>query len=880
MSTPPRDPAAIRLGPYTLVGKLGAGGMGEVHLAHDTRLEREVALKLLPAELRADPDRRTRFLREARAIAKLNHPNITQIFDVGEADGRDYLAFELVEGKTLQERIAESPLTLTELVDLALPLADAIAYAHERGVVHRDLKTANVMVTPRGHAKLLDFGLAKVLHEESPAPEKQQSSTLTVEGAIFGTPGAMSPEQALGKPTDARSDVFSFGSLLYEMAAGRPAFHGATVMEVIDAVIHREPDPLERLRADLPPEFIACVRKAMRKERTERYQTMNDLAADLRHWKRTTDSGLVPPGEKRGRHRTVFAAFAVLALGALGWVGWRLSPASGNASTTSPERRSLAVLPFTNLGASSEDASFAIGLHSDVVTRLAKIGSLKVIARTSVLEYAATMKALRQIGQELSVGAILSGEVLRAGNALRLNLTLHDATSEDSLWAESYDREVSSKDLFAVQSDIAEAVAHALQAHLSPADKRQLRSVPTTNDKAYDAYLTALSLRDKYESRWAPVIELLESSVALDPRFALAWASLSEARSSRYWGSGYGARKDKDLLASAFEAARRALEIEPDLPEGHLRLGACHYVSRDYEAAEREYAIAELGLPNSAEVLLARANMYRRTGRWNESLEAGQRAVELSPREGSTHWNLSITLHFLGHYDESLRQIDLAAVLADGERTYYYWIVTTHRDGRVPPAAFADSVKGDRVDAEDVVLRWRLRLLARDPAGALADLESAPELLAYQWHVYPRALLAAIAQELAGDADGARQQYEAARKAMVTEIEAHPDDARLHAASGLALAGLNRRDEALAEAARATEMLPMERDAIVGGGLLLDRFHAELRLGALDEAVRSLDAYLARPGLFTLRVLVLDPRLDVLAGHPGFEELRKRRASH
>ncbi len=879
MSTPQHDPAATRLGPYTLISKLGQGGMGEVHLANDSRLERKVAIKLLPVELRSDPERRLRFLREARAVAQLSHPNITQIFDVGEADGRDYIAFELVEGRTLQAWIAERQLTLTELVELALPLADAIAYAHERGVVHRDLKSANVMVTPRGHAKLLDFGLAKILHEGSKPPQAKKSTTLTLQGAIFGTPGSMSPEQALGKPIDARSDIFSFGSLLYEMAAGRPAFQGETVMEIMDAVIRTEPDALGRLRPDLPPEFIACVSKALRKDRDERYQTMNDLAADLRHFKRVTDSGLVPPAQARGARRIAIALTAVVVLGGLAWLGWRLlHPASATTPLAVTERRALAVLPFTNLGGTPEDASFCAGLHSDVLTRLAKISSLKVIARTSVLEYATTTKPLRQIGAELGVSAILSGEVQRAGNALRFNLTLHDAASEDSLWAETFNRELSSKDIFAVQSEITEAVAHALQAHLSPADKQELRNVPTTNDKAYDAYLTGVALLEKFDPEYKRGVALLESSVALDPQFALAWTSLADARGRRFWGAE---PSNSALLASAFEAARRALDIDPTLPEGHLCLGYCYYYSRDYDAAEREYDIAERGSPNSYKLLLARSSLYRRTGRWIESKDALERAIEISPREGELHWSLSITLLFLGRYDESRRQMMLDRALrgATGLNSYE-WVLVMDRDGRVAPETFAAAVDPNEDGPEGLILRWRLRLMARDTSGALKDLEAYPEKLSQQWHDYSRALLMAITHELAGDVDSAQREYETARVAALTDIQAHPEDARPYSPLALALAGLGRRDEALSAARRGTELLPIERDSVVGGALMLDRFYTELRVGALDEAVRSLDKYLAHPALFTLRTLMLDPRLDALAGHAGFADLCKRKETH
>jgi TolB-like protein/Flp pilus assembly protein TadD len=534
------------------------------------------------------------------------------------------------------------------------------------------------------------------------------------------------------------------------------------------------------------------------------------------------------------------------------------------------------VLPFTSLGSSPEDASFSAGLHSDVLTRLAKLSSLKVIARTSVLEYATTQKPLRQIGQELGVGAILSGEVQRAGNALRLNLTLHDATSEDSLWAESYNREVSSKDIFAVQSEIAEAVARALQAQLSPADKKELRGVPTTNDKAYDAYLTGLALYGKQtQIEIKRSIASQETAVTLDPNFALAWASLANSRGTSYW---LFEPSNSALLASAFDAARRALQIDPDLPEGHLRLGQCHYVSRDYGSALREYEIAAPGLPNSVELTRAMGVLHRRTGKWDQANEEFARGVELSPRDKELQSEAAITLSFTGQYDEALRHFELETALGDGRLATYYWFCIANRDGRVSPQAFESSSMLPRPeDTEEVIQFWRLRLLAHDLSGARAGLASIPELLSSQWYDYPSALLHAITDELAGDPSSAQREYEAARAASLLEIQARPADARPYAPLGLALAGLGQRDEALREARRATELLPIERDSIVGASLLLDRFYTELRVGALDEAVRTLDAYLSHPALLSLRALVLDPRLDALKGNAAFEELRTRR---
>ncbi len=342
-------PLTDTLGPYELISFIGRGGMGEVHLARDTRLNREVALKLLPPDLAEDEERRARFLREARAAAALNHPNVTTIHEVGQADGRDYIAQEYLDGRPLNEIIAERPLPLDELAELAVPLADALEYAHSCGVIHRDLKPANVIVTSRGQAKLLDFGLAKVLQpEEGPGKLEELSTTLTISGAVFGTPSAMSPEQALGKTVDARSDVFSFGALLYEMAAAKPAFLGTTIQETLDKVLHSEPEPLARVRRDLPSDFVAIVEKALRKNPDERYQSMSETVADLRHFKRSTDSGVVPPvaGGVPGSSTTKLRRLALpVALLVIAVLGWRLLTTGGDQGLrlTNPKQLTSAV---------------------------------------------------------------------------------------------------------------------------------------------------------------------------------------------------------------------------------------------------------------------------------------------------------------------------------------------------------------------------------------------------------------------------------------------------------------------------------------------------------------------------------------------------------
>ena len=524
---------------YEILGTLGAGGMGEVYRARDTRLEREVAVKVLPDALREDPERRARFLREARAVAKLGHPNIAQILDVGEAEGVDYIAFELVEGETLSDLLLRRTLELEDVVELALPLADAMAYAHERGILHRDLKPANVMVTSRGHAKLLDFGLAKVLEPAGGAQEK--TTTLTMQGAIFGTPMAMSPEQALGRQLDARSDVFSFGSLLYEVSSGRTAFGGSTAMEVMDAVIHREPVPLERVRPELPPGFVAIVEKALRKDAGERYQTMADLSADLRHFRRTTDSGLVPPAHAR-RRAAGTAAGLILAAVAAGLGTWWATrggagsdapagtPAAATEAGESPP--SVAVMGFENLADPSDAEALGRMLASLVATDLAERGGLSVVSTAKVMlsleeaqdgaggrfDLATATRAARATGASV----MLVGQILRKGDGVLLTAEVVDVESGERRGSVKEEAS-SSEEVFALAGALSDSVRRQLGVDRRRTGYDLSRSL-TDSPEAYrhfNAGELAMHQRDFMLAR-----TFFQRAVAIDPTFALAWFRL------------------------------------------------------------------------------------------------------------------------------------------------------------------------------------------------------------------------------------------------------------------------------------------------------------------------------------------------------------------
>jgi len=509
------------LGPYELVRLIGKGGMGEVHLARDTRLDREVALKLLPPTLADDPDRRARFLREARAAASLNHPNITTTLDVGEENGRDYIAQELVEGQPLSEIVTERKLPLDELAGLAVPLADALTYAHGRGVIHRDLKASNVIVNERGDPKLLDFGLAKMLGEG--ALPDEQSTTLTISGAVFGTPGAMSPEQALGKTVDARGDVFSFGSLLYEMATGKPAFLGTTVQETLNKVLNSEPESLAVLRKDLPSDFTAIVQKALRKEPDERYQSMADLAADLRHFQRRTDSGLVPPASPRrpsyfGRIVALTALVLVLVVGAL------FVFTGGSATPGGDGTQLVGVMYFENL-ADPEDVSHQGTMLTRLLdNELSAVTGLEVLSQQRLFDIAKQLGGgegmigrgtASDVAREAGLSTMIVGELTSIGSRLVARASLIDVGSGRTIVSHQVEG-ASEDDFFTMARSLGEQARGTLLAEGSEGTAAPL----TESVEALRAYVLGEDLLR--QGNFASATASFGVAAGLDPRFAMA----------------------------------------------------------------------------------------------------------------------------------------------------------------------------------------------------------------------------------------------------------------------------------------------------------------------------------------------------------------------
>ena len=868
------------LGDYELLEEVGRGGQGVVFRARQKSLDRIVALKVISLGQWGSEAHLKRFRREAHAAASLNHPSIVSIYEVGERDGCCYFSMRFVEGGQLDEVVRDAQMSIRQAAELTAKVARTVHYAHEHGVLHRDIKPGNILLDKNGEPHLTDFGLARL-------PGAQSSITRTID--VLGTPSYMAPEQAAGETTklSKTTDVYGLGAVLYQLLTGQPPFVGGTTYETIRLLWDTEPRPPRSVNPKIDRELSTICLKCLEKDPKHRYSSALAFAQDLEHWLKHEPinahrTGIFTRSHKWVRRRPAIAALiaSLTALaGAITWNVWKselISP---------PATNGIAVLRFENLSSDPDNAYFVEGIQAEILTRLAKITALKVISRTSTQHYQSKPRNLAEIAKQLGVAYILEGSVQKSGDSVHVNVQLIKAADDSHLWADTFDRKLT--DIFSVESDIAKAVGDQLRAKLTEQEEQGMAAKPTDNVEAYDAYLRGLAYTLKTYPTSANILgaqKYLREAVRLDPKFALGWALLSYVDARGYITQSV--QPTVALREEARQAAETALTLQPNLGEAVVAKGAYDYwILKDYDTAVRYFEQARQLLPNSSRIPELLAYVARRRGQWDRSKAYFKEAERLDPRNVVLLTQEATTDIALRRFPEALRKLDqVLDITPDDVDTIVTMATIAQAEGDLPRAAtLLAPLHSGADDSGAVETQVYQAILERRPAQIISRLK---EMLAK-----PDPALGYIngelrfwlawAQEVAGDHAAAQQSWRQARGELEPFLKEQPDNYSLIGDLALTNMFLGDKPAALALSERAITVNPIDKDAIVGPIPIEILARVASRAGEPDRAIPALRKLLSVPyagalgaGMpLTPALLRLDPMFDPLRKDPRFQKL-------
>jgi TolB-like protein/Tfp pilus assembly protein PilF len=867
-----------RIQDYELLNEVARGGMGIVYRARQRVPPRIVALKMILPVHVSSADAMQRFRVETEAAASLEHENILPIYAVGEHDHAPFYSMKFAEGGTLADRLGQYREKPREAAALVAAVARAVAFAHAKGILHRDLKPANVLFNGAGKPYVSDFGLAKWLARES---------DLTQTFAALGTPFYMAPEQAIASESVTEAaDIYSLGAMLYHLLTGNPPFTGDTPMEVLHRAAEQPPPRPRLTNRSIPPDLETICLKCLEKDPAWRYSSAAALADDLDRFctGRTIQArrtGLVPRGAKwvRRNPTTALLATALVALAAAaGWVVWE------SELIRHPVTTGIAVLPFENLSEQKGDGAFVDGLQDDILTKLAKIAGLKVISRTSVMEYRGK-RNLRQIGNELRVSHVLEGSFHRTGTRLHLNAQLIDTRSDTHVWAEQYDRDLN--DLFAIQSEIAQKVANQLHPKMSAAEKLAVQCKPTTDLVAFDLYSRANGILDRRNndvSDFPKAVDLLNQAVARDPSFLEAYCQLAFAHDAIYFNEVN--HHTPARLALAQKAIQEAFRVRPSAGEAHLAQAEHLYRGyKDYDGALAELEVARQSLSNNARLFRLVGYIQRRAGRWEDAMRNLERAAELDPRDVDTLMTISDNHESFGRMAEAKSWLKRAVAVAGRDDVVMQlalpdWEWSVNADSRPIHEAIASIRARNPAATKSIAPNWFLYAFSeRDAAGAREALDAlgnkdGDDGVSFLPQVgAPRAFNEGVIARMEKDEQKAQLAFAAARAEQEKVVETHPDSGPAWCMLGMIDAGLGQKEEALREGRHAVELLPVERDAIVGKMVIKGLAIIAAWVGEKDLACEQLAIVVRPPCFVSYGNLKLLPIWDALRGDPRFEKI-------